>query len=75
MRAYGLPRNFCVEYPDVADALFYGLKSSATRLRTKGGDYPPTHKTRAKRLRRIFWKRQARTEARREISKALCEEM
>ncbi len=35
MRAYGLPRDFCVEYPDTSDAFIYGLKSSATRPRIK----------------------------------------
>ena len=68
MRAYGIPREFGVAYPDPYAAALYGLKSSAVNLRRMGGDYKNSvHSSRNKRLARIGWKRLARTLAKREL--------
>lgn len=65
MKAYGLPRDFCVAYPDPYDGILYGLKSSALRLPGRGGDCKSAvRSSRRKRRARITWKRRARSEAR-----------
>lgn len=63
MKAYGLPRNSDVSFPDVADIQSYGLKSSIGRLPGKGGDIRSISKSSASKrsIRRIF-KRKARLE-------------
>lgn len=60
MKAYGIPRNPDVAWPDVADIKLYGLKTSA-------GGKPYIRNARAKASTRRIWKRKARAEARREI--------
>lgn len=55
MKAYGLPRNDDVEYPDVADIRYYGLKTSASGR--KRGIFK--NKGSKARIRRI-WKKKAR---------------
>jgi len=53
MKAYGLPRNDDIEYPDVADIQKYGLKTS------RGGrDYFKNKKNKDAARRR--WKRRER---------------
>ena len=68
MRAYGLPRDICLAWPDGFDGITYGLKSSILNERRKGGDYKNSaHNSRSKRLVRIRWKRRARTLAKEEL--------
>lgn len=63
MKAYGLPRNDDVEFPDVADIHQYGLKSSAGHLRGKGGDIRSSFRnSKSKRNSRRYYKRKARRE-------------
>ena len=60
MRGYGLPRNKDVEYPDVGDIQYYGLKFSAG-----GRDYFK-NKLKKAQIRR-YWKRKARREGKNEF--------
>ncbi len=68
MKAYGLPRDICLAWPDGFDGITYALKSSILNERRKGGDYKNSaHNSRSKRLVRIRWKRRARTLAKEEL--------
>jgi len=75
MRAYGLPRNHDVEFPDAADICFYALKSSIGSFPKKNGrDYPSSHRTsHTKRNFRRVWKRKARIEGKNEILNSINE--
>ncbi len=63
MKAYGLPRNSEVQFPDLADIAQYGLASHAGHLRGKGGDIRSSFKNpEAKGRSRRLYKRRARQE-------------
>ena len=70
MKAYGLPRDLDIEFPDLADIHSYGLKSSRGRLPGKGGDIKNSFRRPAtKRATRRIWKKKARLAAKRELRK------
>jgi hypothetical protein len=70
MKAYGLPRDLDVEFPDLADIRYYGLKSSRSRLPGKGGDIKNSfHRSAAKRATRRIWKKRARLAAKRKLQR------
>lgn len=71
MRAYGLPRNNDVEFPDVADIQRFGRASHVGRLPGKSGDFRPYIRGKNKAATRRYWKRVARAEGRRFISNEL----
>lgn len=63
MRAYGFPRNFDVQWPDVADIKNYARKSCVGTFRGRGGDHRGYHRNKAaKRSTRRVFKRRARSE-------------
>ena len=55
MKGYGLPRNKDVEYPDVGDIRYYGLKTCVSGNR--GGIFK---NKRSKAATRRRWKKKAR---------------
>lgn len=60
MKAYGLPRNLDVQYPDKLDIWSYGRKSSIGKIKNKAV-YRSNHKNSAKKRRiRRYYKRKAR---------------
>lgn len=64
MRAYGLPRDLDLESPDLADIQTFGLKSSKSRARGKGGDVKNSFRSSSrKRNTRRDFKKSARREA------------
>lgn len=67
MRAYGLPRDDCVRYPDLADIRYYGLKSCAGRIPRHGEFRSYFKNSRIKRSTRRYWKRKERR-----FGKSLC---
>jgi hypothetical protein len=62
MRAYGLPRNTDVEFPDVADNIYYARPGSVGKLPGKSGDFHRYSKGASKARLRRYWKRRARQE-------------
>ncbi len=69
MKAYGLPRNKCVECPDLADIAEYGLASHRGRKPNRNGECKSTSRSsKNKRDTRRYWKRVARA-----YNKSLCE--
>jgi len=68
MKPYGIPRLKDLECPDCADIRNFGLKSSKSRARGKGGEFKNSFRSStAKRRTRQIWKSRARS-----ASKALC---
>lgn len=60
MKAYGLPRHRDIEFPNLANVAYFGLKTGRLNRRwTANG----TNKRRARR----YWKRKARAKGRKEI--------
>lgn len=74
MKPYGIPRVFCTECPDLVDINNYGLKSSASRIRSKSGDIKNSFRNPdVKQSRRRIYKTHARQEAKQEIINAINE--
>jgi len=67
MKGYGLPRYPDMDAPDLADIANYGLKTSTGQLKSKGGDFRGSARTKRRNTARRFWKKQARIEAKRTI--------
>lgn len=68
MRGYGLPRNTCIDAPDVADIRNYGRKSSIGRLPEKGGEYKSyTRSAKARNAARRIYKKAERVHATNDI--------
>ena len=68
MKPYGIPRMHCAEYPDLVDIGNFGLKSSASRIRSKSGDIKNSFRNSdVKQSRRRIYKTRARQEAKQEI--------
>jgi hypothetical protein len=62
MRGYGLPRNTCIDAPNVGDIQDYGRKSSVGRLPEKGGEYKSyTRSAKARNATRRIYKKRERT--------------
>jgi len=65
MRAYGIPRKLCFDYPDRFDVRELGLASRAGHLPTRSGEYRSSFKSPEGKARtRRFWKRKERRAAR-----------
>ncbi len=74
MRAYGIPRDLDIEYPDVGDIQHFGMKSSVGQFPTKSGEYRSyTRSAESRRSTRRLWKRCARRAGNKEISNELKE--
>lgn len=70
MKAYGLPRDKDIEFPDKVDLLHYGLKSSIGSIKTKSGEYKSyTRSTENRNKTRRYFKRKERA-----LGKGLCDE-
>ena len=67
MKAYGVPRTLDVEYPDLLDISNYGLKTSTGQLKSKGGDYRGSTKTKKRNTNRRLWKKIERQKSKREL--------
>lgn len=69
MKAYGIPRFPELEYPpDLADIYRFGLKSSLSRVKGKGGDIKNSFRNiENKANQRRFWKKKARRDAKQDI--------
>lgn len=72
MKAYGIPRNQDVEWPDCGDMKYYGMKSSIGRYAKKSGDYAGPTGEQKNKYRRM-WKKMERLATKRTISKELDE--
>ena len=69
MKAYGI--DSMPTHCDVADIHAFGLKSSAGKLRGKGGDIQSNHRnSEVKRQTRRMFKRRARAQGRKECCEA-----
>ena len=73
MKPYGLPRNNDVACPDCVDINYYGLKSSKSRVAKYGVIKNSFRSVKTKASVRRIWKRKARIEGQKEITKALTE--
>ncbi len=74
MRAYGLPRDPNVEFPDCGDLQTFALKPSRGILPGPGGDrHSGTRSTARKNAARRYWKRAARREGKAAIAESLAE--
>ena len=73
MRAYGLPRVKDVEYPDLADIITYGLKSSVGRCPGKCGVIRSLQKSKNRKRSYQIWKKRIRKEFNNEIRSKLCQ--
>jgi len=60
MKAYGLPRNLDIEFPDLVDIHHYALKTSTGQIKSKGGDFRGSVKTKNRNKLRRIWKKSAR---------------
>ena len=67
MKGYGLPRNLDIEFPDLLDIQVYALKTSTGQIKSKGGDYRGSVKTKNRIRNRRYWKKLARTHAKRDL--------
>lgn len=71
MKAYGLPREKNLEYPDVVDIQHYALKSSRGRCKTDRDYKSYTRSAKNRGLTRRYWKRKERALAKNNIAKCL----
>ena len=67
MKAYGVLRTLDVEFPDLLDISNYGLKTSTGQLKSKGGDYRGSTKTKKRNINRRLWKKIERQNAKRDL--------
>ena len=67
MKAYGLPRNSNIEFPDIADIAEFALKTSTGQIESLGGDYRGSSKTKNRNKTRRIWKKKARINAKIDI--------
>jgi len=68
MKPYGLPRFSWLDYPDVEDIHYFGLKSSIGNIK-RHGEFRGIHRNKiSKTATRRFWKRKARAKAKKEIN-------
>lgn len=67
MKAYGLPRDLDIEFPDLLDIQIYGLKSSTGQNKSLGGDYRGSAKSKSRNSARRTYKKLARNSAKRDI--------
>jgi|SaaInl4_150m_RNA_FD_contig_61_270367_length_454_multi_1_in_0_out_0_1 hypothetical protein len=71
MRGYGLPRHKDVECPDLVDIRVYGLKTSTGQIKSKGGDYRGSTKTKLRNESRRRLKKNERNGAKMGIRKQI----
>lgn len=72
MKAYGVPRDRELNGPDMGTLQQYALKSSASNISGKSGDFHSSiRSTEAKNRTRRYWKRQERAAAKNSIRKEL----
>lgn len=67
MKAYGLPRNLDIEFPDLLDIQNYALKTSTGQNRSKGGDFRGSVKTKNRNSTRRIWKKADRANVKKDI--------
>lgn len=71
MKAYGIPRKLDVEFPDLVDIAHYAMKTSTGQIKSKGGDYRGSVKTKNRNKTRRIWKKKARLDAKHNILKEI----
>jgi len=67
MKGYGLPRNLNIEFPDLLDIQEYALKTSTGQIKSLGGDYRGSVRTKNRVRNRRYWKKNARNHAKRDL--------
>ena len=70
MKGYGLPRTMDIEYPDLYDIAYYGLKTSTGRI-NKGRDDHGSQRTKPKQIARRRLKKAIRQENKSNLRKEI----
>ena len=67
MKGYGVPRNLNIEFLDLGDIAEFGLKTSTRQIKSKGGDFRGSVKTKNRNATRRCQRKAVRASAKADI--------